>query len=93
MFSSTDMLIKIFADITKLFSKASVPLIHEVIPMLEAMEHDLERVVKAKDVPKVIRIAAMAGLQVVSKYYGLTDDSNVYCIAISLSLFMTIPFS
>lgn len=56
--------------------------------MLEAMEHDLERVVKAKDVPKVIRIAPMAGLQVVSKYYGLTDDSDVYRIAISPSFFI-----
>lgn len=52
------------------------------------MEHDLECVVKAKDVPKVIRIAAMAGLQVVSKYYGLTDDSDVYRIAISPSFFI-----
>ena len=56
--------------------------------MLEAMEHDLEHVVKAKDVPKVIRIATMAGLQVVSKYYGLTDDSDVYRIAISPLLFI-----
>jgi hypothetical protein len=59
--------------------------VHEVIPMLEAMEHDLQKVHDAIEVPTVIRIAAIAGLLVVSKYYALTDDNNVYCIAIGLS--------
>ena len=58
---------------------------HEVIPMLEAMEHDLQKVRDAIEVPTVIRIAAIAGLLVVSKYYALTDDNDVYRIAIGLS--------
>jgi hypothetical protein len=60
-----------------------VPLIHEVIPMLEAMEHDLQQVCDAPALPKIIRIAAIAGLLVLSKYYALTDDNDVYRIAIS----------
>jgi hypothetical protein len=59
--------------------------VHEVIPMLEAMEHDLQKVRDAIEVPTVIRIAAIAGLLVVSKYYALTDDNDVYHIAIGLS--------
>ncbi|KAK2459734.1 hypothetical protein APHAL10511_008249, partial [Amanita phalloides] len=36
--------LEIFSNLTYLFSKVDVPLIHEVIPMLEAMEHDLQNV-------------------------------------------------
>ena len=30
--------------ISLFFSEAEVPLVHDVIPMLEAMEHDLTRI-------------------------------------------------
>ena len=63
----------------------TVPLVHEVIPILEAMEHDLAKVRDSRELPNVIRIAAIAGLLVVSKYYALTDDNEVYCIAIGTS--------
>lgn len=62
-----------------------MPLVHEVIPMLEAMEHDLKKV-RALELPTVIRIAAIAALLVISlaKYYALTDDNEVYSIAIGM---------
>jgi hypothetical protein len=68
-----------------LFSRAEVPLIYEVIPMLETMEHQLVAVREAGDLPNVIRIAAQAALLVISKYYALTDDNEVYRIAIGTS--------
>ena len=74
--------LEIFHDITILFSEAEVPLVHEVIPMLEAMEHDLTRVRDSHELPTVIRIAAIAALLIISKYYALTDDNEVYRIAI-----------
>lgn len=50
--------------------------------MLEHLEHALDQIYNAKDEPPVIRIAAQAALQVVGKYYALTDDNEVYRIAI-----------
>jgi hypothetical protein len=79
------VLFKLFNELTNLFSKANVPLIYEVIPMLEKLEHALDRIYNAKDEPPVVRIAAQAALQVVGKYYALTDDNEVYRIAISKS--------
>lgn len=73
---------QIFQDITNLFSQAEVPLVYEVIPLLEAMEHDLVKVRDAAELPDIIRVAAIAGLLVISKYYALTDDCEVYRIAI-----------
>ena len=58
-----------------------MPLIHEVIPMLENLEHQLHFMRDCADAPKVIRTAAVAGLIMVGKYYALTDDNEVYRIA------------
>ncbi|KAJ7791456.1 hypothetical protein B0H14DRAFT_3500412 [Mycena olivaceomarginata] len=71
----------IFADIPKLFSCAEVPLIYEVIPMLEDLEDQLTNMSIDASLPTVIRIAEMAALIVVGKYYALTDDTEVYRIA------------
>ncbi|KAG2047110.1 hypothetical protein BDR06DRAFT_898032, partial [Suillus hirtellus] len=76
------ILFKIFNKVTNLFSKANVPLIYEVIPMLKHLEHALDQIYNAKDEPPVIWIAAQAALQVVGKYYALTDDNEVCHIAI-----------
>lgn len=57
---------------------------HEVIPMLESMETDLARVRDSPELPNAIRIAAIAALLIVSKYYALTDDNEVYRIAIGM---------
>jgi hypothetical protein len=51
--------------------------------MLESLEHALDCVYSANDdSPPVICIAAKAALQVVGKYYALTDNNEVYRIAI-----------
>lgn len=52
--------------------------------MLETLEHALERVLKDDSLPTCIRIAAQAGLLMVGKYYALTDDNEVYRIAIGM---------
>ncbi|KAG2336199.1 hypothetical protein BDR05DRAFT_897048 [Suillus weaverae] len=75
--------LELFNDLTNVFSQAEVPLIYKVVPMLESLEHALDRVYNANDgSPPVVRIAAKAALQVVGKYYALTDDNEVYRIAI-----------
>ncbi|KAJ7723017.1 hypothetical protein DFH07DRAFT_932289 [Mycena maculata] len=74
--------LQVFEDITKLFSKAEVPLVYEVIPMLEALEDELTNMRDDASQPDFIRIAAIAGLLVIGKYYALSDDTEVYRIAI-----------
>lgn len=67
-----------------MFSCADVPLVHEVVPMLLQLEERLERVRDAQDLPKVIRIAAIAGLLVLEKYSRLSELSEVYCISMGM---------
>lgn len=83
---------QIFDDITKLFSQSEVPLIYEVIPIMEALEHNLDAIRGSESFPAVIRIAAHAALLVLGKYYAHTDDCEVYgtsigtsCVALSVS--------
>ncbi|KAG2337687.1 hypothetical protein BDR05DRAFT_764609 [Suillus weaverae] len=74
--------LELFNNLTNIFSQAEVPLIYEVAPMLENLEHALDRVYNATEEPAVVRIAAKAALQVVGKYYALTDANEVCRIAI-----------
>lgn len=83
MFRSLADSLQIFEDVTLLFSKAEVPLVYEVIPLLEALEDELTNLRDDATMPDVIRIAAIAALIVVGKYYALSDDTEVYRIAIS----------
>lgn len=53
--------------------------------MLEELEFSLSKIRDDATLPNVIRIAAIAALIVVGKYYALTDDCEVYRIAISKS--------
>lgn len=75
---------QIFDDITALFSCAEVPLVHKVIPILLLLEERLEFVRDAQDLPKVIRIAAIAGLLIVKKYSKLSELLEVYRIAMGM---------
>ena len=74
--------LEVFDTITHQFSQAEVPLVYEVIPMLERLEHSMVKVREAYSEPAVIRIAAEAALTMIGKYYALTDDNEVYRIAI-----------
>ncbi|KAJ7231225.1 hypothetical protein C8J57DRAFT_1036550, partial [Mycena rebaudengoi] len=76
------LVLQVFEDITQLFSQAEVPLVYEVIPMLEALKDELTNMRDDADLPTVIRIAAIAALLVIGKYYALSDDTEVYRIAI-----------
>ena len=42
----------------------------------------MSTICRAAEEPSVIRIAAKAALLVIGKYYALTDDNEVYRIAI-----------
>lgn len=57
--------------------------------MLIQLEERLENVRNSLDLPKVIRIAAIAGLLVVEKYSKLSDLSEVYRIAMGMHFVLT----
>ncbi|KAJ7719489.1 hypothetical protein B0H16DRAFT_1336582, partial [Mycena metata] len=73
---------QVFEDVTQLFSQAEVPLVYQVILMLEALEDELANMWGDADSPDIICIAAIAALAVIGKYYALSDDTEVYQIAI-----------
>ena len=49
------------------------------------MEHELEGVRDDANLANVVRVAAHAALLMIGKYYALTDDSEVYRIAMGAS--------
>lgn len=53
--------------------------------MMEAMEHNLVKVRDSQQLPASIRLAAIAALLVLSTYYALSDDNEVYRISIGTS--------
>ena len=52
--------------------------------MLEQLEHSMTPVCKAESEPSVVCIAAEAALIMINKYCALTDNNEVYRIAIGM---------
>lgn len=77
---------------TDLFSQAQVPLIVDVIPMLEKIREGLigARNDSLNDVPTVIRVACQAAILLVDKYSTFTADCPVYPIAMGASFIFSI---
>jgi hypothetical protein len=93
----------VFDEPTKLFSQSQVPLITEVLPILDSIEQSMTLVRDDDDseLPDVVRVAAQAVLLLIDKYYSLMKDCELYVIAIggyeicnsilSLILFSHVP--
>ena len=60
-----------FEEPTKLFSQSQVPLIADVLPMLDSIEQSMTLVCDDEDMelPNVVRVAAQAVLLLIDKYY------------------------
>ena len=66
-------------------SEKKIPLLHEVIPVIDLLTKRLEDVSSdAKYIPSV-RARAAKGLVVLNKYYSKTDESVMYRCAMSMS--------
>ena len=65
-------------------------MVHQTVPLIEDLEHAMLKVrdelVDETPIQPIIRLAAHAALLSIGKYYALTDDCEVYRIAISTSL-------
>ncbi|EJD03457.1 uncharacterized protein FOMMEDRAFT_84465, partial [Fomitiporia mediterranea MF3/22] len=76
--------LSILEEPTQLFSKAEVPLISDVIPMLLDICQTLECASKDENLPNILCIAARAGILVCDKYFTLTRECEVYFITVGM---------
>ncbi|EPS96243.1 hypothetical protein FOMPIDRAFT_1086622, partial [Fomitopsis schrenkii] len=76
-------ILKIFRDATQYFSRL-VPNLAAVIPVMDAFDEHLTTY--SRDLKFLPSIRAAAGLakKTLNRYYGRTDDSNAYRIAMVL---------
>jgi hypothetical protein len=77
---------------TNKVSKAEVALIFEVIPLINTFTKKFENLITDTLIHASLRHAAKIALQVLNKYYSLTDHWNIYQISICL-LIHSSPFS
>ncbi|KAJ3500635.1 hypothetical protein NLJ89_g9707 [Agrocybe chaxingu] len=78
----------LFKTVTKVFSKAEVPLVVDVLPTLEEIREGLiaARDDDINDVSTVIQVACQAGLLLVDKYSTFAEDCEIYVIALVMCL-------
>ena len=62
---------------------SDTPCIANVIPAMDKMHADLTASSENEDYTPAIRAALKLGINLLDKYYSLTDNSEVYRIAIS----------
>ena len=83
--SLMDLRLQVFLIATKQVSQSKNPLVHEVIPIFDIVSRALDEHVSDITLPPSVRVAASRGRAMLNKYYGLTDDSIVYRIAMCKS--------
>jgi hypothetical protein len=62
-------------------SSNSTPLLHHIIPLFDIITHKLDGFVDDEKLHPAVRTAAARGRVMLNKYYGLSDDSIMYRIA------------
>lgn len=82
--------IQVFLLATKKISHSRIPLIHEVIPIFDALTTALDEFLDNEELLPAVRAAALRGITMMNKYYALTDDSVVYRVAMSERVLTTL---
>jgi len=77
-------LLDVFLEATKKISQSNIPLIHEVIPIFDILSRILDDFVNDNEKFPAVRAAARRGHAMLNKYYGITDESIMYRIAICM---------
>ncbi|KAJ7732837.1 hypothetical protein B0H16DRAFT_1732564 [Mycena metata] len=77
--------LSLFDEMTLHFSQSETPLISDSIGALEDLLTSLRNVRDDDETSDVVRVAACAGVMVAEKYISLTDECEVYSIAIVMS--------
>ncbi|TDL13239.1 hypothetical protein BD410DRAFT_735585, partial [Rickenella mellea] len=73
-----------FLEATNRISKSAVPLVHEVIPLIDKLTDTLAAAVIDESLHTAIRAAMARGVEVLNRYYSKTDDSIMYRCAMVL---------
>ena len=79
---------QVFLYATKKISESNTPLLHQVIPIIDSLTTALDEFIDNAALGSAVRHAALRGMLMLNKYYGRTDESIVYRIAMSQSLFI-----
>lgn len=72
-----------FLQATERMSKSRVPLLHEVIPMIDLLTNMLQTYIDDLSAFPAIRAAARRGRDMLNKYYSKTDTSVMFRVAMS----------
>ena len=75
---------QIFKKPTLLYSQANLPLICDVLQMIDTIETGLIKAHDNIDAPNVACVAAHSGLLLLRKYHSLTNECEIYCIAVGM---------
>jgi hypothetical protein len=84
---ATNIVWQIFLFVTKEVSKNVIPCIHHVIPLMDGLFNTLDDHASDRKKHPAICMAAKRGLTVLKKYYGKTDESSIFRIAMSMFSF------
>lgn len=72
-----------FIQATEFFSQGNKCLIYQVIPMFDRLDEELKKIAADESRHKTVRHAASNSSKILNKYYSLTDESEVYRVAMS----------
>ncbi|KIJ35363.1 hypothetical protein M422DRAFT_180814, partial [Sphaerobolus stellatus SS14] len=73
--------LQVFNKATLRMSQADTALLHQVIPVIDMIRTALENITSNDKLMFVVRHAARNGFQIIDKYYSLTDNSEMYRVA------------
>lgn len=72
-----------FLAATLRISKSHIPLMHEVIPVMDILTNELNATIQDTTIHIAVRAAAARGRVIMDKYYSRTDESIMYHMAMS----------
>jgi hypothetical protein len=75
--------LQLFLFVTKEVSKSAIPQIHQVIPLMDGLFDALDDFASDSNKLPAVRMAAKRGVTVLQKYYGRSDESKMFRIAMS----------
>ena len=76
-----------YLEAMKQMSQAKIPLLHQVIPYMDSLTTSLDEFHMNPDLNPAVCIATGRGHVVVDKFYGMTDESHVFRIAMHKYLY------
>ena len=87
----TNKFSQIFKTVTLQFS-SDTPCLASVIPAIDKMHHKLTAASQNTEYLPMLQVALRLRTKLLNKYYSLTDDSDVYCIAMGMSHFAQLHY-